>query len=102
MPYNYSKLLGRIVELCGTQAVFSQKMQLSERSVSLKLNGKRAWKQLVKLVRYCIFQKRKLTNIFLRCKFNIFELTTFAKRHRKEMRRWKYLFPKLQNLLSAL
>lgn len=45
MPYNYSKLLGRIVELCGTQAVFSQKMQLSERSVSLKLNGKRAWKQ---------------------------------------------------------
>ena len=46
MPYNYSKLLGRIVERCGTQAVFAEKMELSERSVSLKLNGKRAWKQL--------------------------------------------------------
>ena len=46
MPYNYSKLLGRIVERCGTQAVFAEKIGLSERSVSLKLNGKRAWKQL--------------------------------------------------------
>ncbi len=46
MPYNYSKLLGRIVELCGTQAAFAKKMELSERSVSLKLNGKRSWKQI--------------------------------------------------------
>lgn len=46
MPYNYSKLLGRIVEFCGTQAVFAKKMGLSERSVSLKLNGKRPWKQI--------------------------------------------------------
>lgn len=45
MPYNYSKLLGRIVECCGTQAAFAEKIGLSERSVSLKLNGKRAWKQ---------------------------------------------------------
>lgn len=45
MPYNYQKLLGRIVEKCGTQAVFSDKMGLSERSVSLKLNGLRSWKQ---------------------------------------------------------
>lgn len=46
MPCNYSKLLGRIVECCGTQAVFAEKIGLSERSVSLKLNGKRAWRQL--------------------------------------------------------
>lgn len=46
MPYNYRKLLGRIVQVCGTQSEFSEKMNLSERSVSLKLNGKRAWKQL--------------------------------------------------------
>ncbi len=45
MPYNYSKLLGRIVECCGTQANFAEKIGLSERTVSLKLNGKRAWKQ---------------------------------------------------------
>lgn len=45
MPYNYSKLLGRIVECCGTQAEFSKQMGISERTVSLKLNGKRSWKQ---------------------------------------------------------
>jgi hypothetical protein len=45
MPYNYSKLLGRIVEKVGTQGVFAEKMDLSERSVSLKLNGKTGWKQ---------------------------------------------------------
>ena len=45
MPYDYSKLLGRIVEKCGTQAVFADRIGLSERSVSLKLNGHRPWKQ---------------------------------------------------------
>lgn len=45
MPYDYSKLYGIIAEKCGTQAVFAQKMELSERSISLKLNGKIGWKQ---------------------------------------------------------
>lgn len=45
MPYNYAKLLGRIVEKVGTQYNFAERMQLSERTVSLKLNGKVAWKQ---------------------------------------------------------
>lgn len=45
MPYDYSKLLGRIVEKVGTQRIFADKMGLSERTVSLKLNGKTGWKQ---------------------------------------------------------
>ncbi len=45
MPYNYSKLLGRIVEKVGTQSKFAAGIGLSERSVSLKLNGQRGWKQ---------------------------------------------------------
>lgn len=45
MPYNYSKLLGRIVELVGTQSKFAEAIGLLERSVSLKLNGKVGWKQ---------------------------------------------------------
>lgn len=45
MPYNYSKLLGRIVEKTGTQTNFAKMMNISERSISLKLNGKRGWKQ---------------------------------------------------------
>lgn len=45
MSYNYSKLLGRIVEKVGTQGKFATEIGLSERSVSLKLNGKIGWKQ---------------------------------------------------------
>ena len=45
MPYNYSKLLGRITEKIGTQCKFAEAIGLSERTVSLKLNGKIGWKQ---------------------------------------------------------
>ncbi len=40
MRYNYNKLKGKIVEKFGTQLAFAQAMELSERSVSLKLNNK--------------------------------------------------------------
>lgn len=45
MPYNYSRLLGRIVEKVGTQYKFAEAIGLSERTISLKLNGKIGWKQ---------------------------------------------------------
>ena len=44
MEFDYSKLNGRIVEVFGTQLNFSIAMGLSERSISLKLNNKVAWK----------------------------------------------------------
>lgn len=43
--YDYSKLMGRIKEYFGSQAAFAARMKLSERSISLKLNGLRGWKQ---------------------------------------------------------
>lgn len=46
MNFDYSRLCGRIVEMCGTQAVFAKRMGLSERSLSLKLNNKTPWKQI--------------------------------------------------------
>lgn len=46
LPYNYSKLNGLIVEKFGTQLKFAEAMGLSERSVSIKLNGKVGWKQI--------------------------------------------------------
>lgn len=52
MPYNYSKLLGRIVEKIGTQSNFADRMGLSERTISLKLNGKVGWKQC-EIVKAC-------------------------------------------------
>lgn len=45
MSYNYSKLNGRIVEVCGSQKKFSELMNLSERTISLKLSNKRKFKQ---------------------------------------------------------
>ena len=45
MAYDYAKLNGKIVEKCGTQAVFAERMGLSERTMALKLNNKVAFKQ---------------------------------------------------------
>ena len=45
MPYDYSKLIGRIVEKYGSRGRFAIQMPLSERSLSLKLNGVIGWKQ---------------------------------------------------------
>ncbi|OTP10403.1 hypothetical protein A5844_002103 [Enterococcus sp. 10A9_DIV0425] len=44
MCYDYSSLLGKIVEKYGTQFNFAIAMGLSERSISLKLNDKVPWK----------------------------------------------------------
>ena len=43
--YKYKKLADRITEKFGTQAKFAGAMQLSERSISLKLNNKVGWRQ---------------------------------------------------------
>lgn len=45
MLFEYSKLLGRIREICGSQSKFSRAMDISERSLSCKINGKIGWKQ---------------------------------------------------------
>jgi len=46
LEYDYSKLLGRIVEKYGTQAKFAEAMKLSERSLSRKLNNKVGFRQI--------------------------------------------------------
>lgn len=45
MAYDYSKLNGRIVEVFGTRGNFAEAMNMSERSLSLKLNNLTSWKQ---------------------------------------------------------
>lgn len=44
MIFDYSKLNGRIVEIFTTRQKFAKAMELSERTLSLKLNNKRYWK----------------------------------------------------------
>ena len=45
MKYDYSKLIGRIIENYGTRAAFASAMGISEHSLSHKLNNKLPWKQ---------------------------------------------------------
>lgn len=45
MAFNYSKLRGRIVEKYGSQSDFAKAFGCSDRTLSLKMNGKRPWKQ---------------------------------------------------------
>ena len=45
MAFNYSKLKGRIVEKYSKQSNFAKAFGCSERTLSLKMNGKRPWKQ---------------------------------------------------------
>ena len=62
MMYDYSKLLGRIKEHCGSQAVFSSSMKISERTISSKLNNKKEWKQ-GEITRACEILKIKKADI---------------------------------------
>ena len=45
MAFNYSELRGRIIEKYGSQSDFAQAFGCSERTLSLKMTGKRPWKQ---------------------------------------------------------
>jgi transcriptional regulator with XRE-family HTH domain len=45
MAFDYSKLKGRIVEKYGNQCEFAKALGCSERTLSLKMNGKVPWKQ---------------------------------------------------------
>lgn len=46
MTFDYSSLNGKIIEKFGSQYNFAKAMGISERSISLKLNGKVGWKQI--------------------------------------------------------
>ena len=45
MPYNYSKLKGKIKEVCGTQEVFARTIGMAPTTLSQKLNNKAEWSQ---------------------------------------------------------
>lgn len=43
--YDYSKLNGKITEICKTHYVFAERMGWSERTATFKMNNIRSWKQ---------------------------------------------------------
>lgn len=68
--YNYDKLMGRIIERCGTQSNFSKMMCLSERTISLKLSGKIEFKQgeIDKACEILKIKKEEIVEYFFRQK----------------------------------
>lgn len=45
MEFNYNKLKGRIIEICGTQKTFSEAMGMNQPTISHKLKNQRGWSQ---------------------------------------------------------
>ena len=76
MAYNYSKLLGKITEKFGTQASFAKSMNISERSLSLKLTNKVPFKQpeISKACQLLGISDKEIPAHFLPLKFNDIEL----------------------------
>ena len=70
MKFDYSKLLGKITEVCGTQAVFANSMNLSERSISLKLNNKEyfAEEEIVKAMKVLKIKENEVSDYFFKLK----------------------------------
>ena len=52
MPFDYSKLAGKITERYGTRGSFATAMGFSSRTMSLKMSGKVPWKQ-TEIARAC-------------------------------------------------
>ena len=64
VSFNYSKLEGKIKEMYGTQMRFSEAMNMSERTLSLKLNNKLPWKQ-TEILRACDLLKIGVKGVHL-------------------------------------
>lgn len=77
VAFDYSKLRGRIVEIFGTQACFAVAMGWSERTLSLKMNGLRAWKQpdICKAVTLLNLSDKDIPSFFFKIKVQNIELS---------------------------
>lgn len=75
MAFDYSKLRGRIVEIFGTQYDFAKAMEWSERTLSLKLNGARPWKQgdIVKAIELLRIDPSEISAYFFMAKVQSIE-----------------------------
>lgn len=71
MSFDYSKLRGRIREICGSEKAFSKQIGLSNVSLSFKLNGKREWTQneINKVLSVLKIPKEELADYFF-CQSN--------------------------------
>ena len=66
MEFDYSKLRGRIREICGTQETFADMMGISKPTMSLKLNNKSEFTQpeIIKAVNVLMLGYDEITPYF--------------------------------------
>lgn len=76
MAFDYSKLRGKIVEVFNTQSCFAGAMGWSERTLSLKMNGIRPWKQpdICKAVKLLRLTNEEIPSYFFTIKVQNIEL----------------------------
>lgn len=77
MAFDYSRLRGKIVEIFGTQACFAVAMGWSERTLSLKMNGLRVWKQpdICKAIALLNLSDKDIPSYFFKTKVQNIELS---------------------------
>lgn len=78
MCFDYSSLNGKIVQEYGTQYNFAIAMEMSERSLSLKLNNKVSWKDrdIKKALKLLKIPVEEVHLYFFKPKVQISELIT--------------------------
>lgn len=71
----YSALNGKIVEKYGTQTEFAKAMELSQRTISLKLNSKIDWKtsEIIRACDLLEIEKEEIPKYFFTLKVQSFE-----------------------------
>lgn len=74
MAFDYRKLLGRIVEIYGTQYEFAKALNISEHTLSNKLNNKANFKQceIAKACELLRITSTEMSDYFFIKKFKIF------------------------------
>ena len=70
MSFDYQRLKGKIIEKYNKQSEFAKVMQISERTLSLKMNGKVAWKQteIMKAIRLLDLKETDIHPYFIMIK----------------------------------
>lgn len=66
MRFDYSKLKGKIVEVYGSQKAFAKALGVSEHTMSVRLNNKKAWtyQEIIKTVELLKLSPFELSQCF--------------------------------------
>lgn len=75
MSFDYRKLKGKIIERYGSQQRFAQEFGCSNRTMTLKMTGKRSWKQeeILRATKLLGLSEKDIQEYFFNVKVQNFE-----------------------------